>query len=159
MSRSASFLDGGVFGPMGDMRLDEIGTVLSDISDRRYAIHGDDPLSARATMEQTAKFTRDDWDPKIECFAEQTATATDFHLTARIRCWSTGTPFLRPRRNLHDPPERHVRAMQDHDHPHGLPPHGPRDREHLDPDARRHAACRADLAARGCRGRSGARDP
>jgi hypothetical protein len=55
------FLDGGVFGPVGDMRLDEIGTVLSDISDRRYTIHADDPLSARATMEQTASFTRDDW--------------------------------------------------------------------------------------------------
>jgi hypothetical protein len=60
------FLDGGVFGPVGDMRLDEIGTVLSDISDRRYTIHADDPLSARATMEQTAGFTRDDWAVKIE---------------------------------------------------------------------------------------------
>jgi hypothetical protein len=55
------FLDGGVFGPVGDMRLDEIGTVLSDLSDRRYTIHADDPLSARATMEQTAGFVRDDW--------------------------------------------------------------------------------------------------
>jgi predicted acyl esterase len=88
------FLDGGVFGPIGDMRLDDIGTVLSDISDRRYAIHGDDPLSARATMQQTAKFTRDDWDVKIECFAEQTATATDFHLTARIRCFNGDALFF-----------------------------------------------------------------
>jgi hypothetical protein len=70
------FLDGGVFGPVGDMRLDEIGTVLSDVSDRRYTIHADDPLSARDTMEQTAGFTRDDWAVKIHTFAEQTATAT-----------------------------------------------------------------------------------
>ena len=82
-----SFSDGGVFGPVGDMRLDEIGTVLSDISDRRYTIHADDPLTARATMEQSAGFTRDDWQVKIHCFAEQTATATEFHLTSHVRCW------------------------------------------------------------------------
>lgn len=82
------FLDGGVFGPIGDMRLDDIGTILSDISDRRYTIHPADPLSARATMEQTASFTRDDWHAKIHCFAEQTATKTEFHLTSRITCWS-----------------------------------------------------------------------
>lgn len=82
------FLDGGVFGPVGDMRLDDIGTVLSDISDRRYTIHADDPLSARATMRQTASFTRDDWHAKIDCFAEQTATATEFHLRSHVTCWS-----------------------------------------------------------------------
>jgi hypothetical protein len=85
------FLDGGVFGPVGDLRLDDIGTVLSDISDRRYTIRADDPLSARATMEQTASFTREDWDAKIRCFAEQTATRTAFHLTARVTCWSGET--------------------------------------------------------------------
>jgi hypothetical protein len=88
------FLDGGVFGPVGDMRLDEIGTVLSDVSDRRYTIHADDPLSARATMEQTAGFTRDDWAVKIHTFAEQTATADAFHLTARIRCWHDDELFF-----------------------------------------------------------------
>ena len=82
------FLDGGVFGPVGDLRLDEIGTVLSDVSDRRYTIRADDPLSARATMEQTASFTRDDWQAKIHCFAEQTATRTEFHLLSRMTCWS-----------------------------------------------------------------------
>ncbi|MEY8839859.1 hypothetical protein AB9K41_12620, partial [Cribrihabitans sp. XS_ASV171] len=82
------FLDGGVFGPVGDLRLDDIGTVLSDVSDRRYTIRADDPLSARATMEQTASFTRDDWQAKIHCFAEQTATRTEFHLLSRITCWS-----------------------------------------------------------------------
>ncbi|GAB4382965.1 CocE/NonD family hydrolase [Albidovulum sp.] len=82
------FIDGGVFGPAGEMRLEETGTVLGDISDRRYTIRADDPLSARATMEQSASFRRADWDARIRCFAEQTATATDFHLRARITCWS-----------------------------------------------------------------------
>ncbi|MDU8945756.1 CocE/NonD family hydrolase [Ovoidimarina sediminis] len=82
------FLDGGVFGPVGDLRLDDIGTVLSDISDRHYTIRADDPLSTRAVMEQTASFTREDWHAKIQAYAEQRATATDFHLTSRMRCWS-----------------------------------------------------------------------
>lgn len=88
------FLDGGVFGPVGDMRLDDIGTVLHDVSDRRYTIHPDKPLSARAVMEQEAGFSRDDWKVRIHCHAEQTATATDFHLTARIRCWNGDDLFF-----------------------------------------------------------------
>ncbi len=88
------FIDGGVFGPVGDMRLDEIGTVLTDVSERRYSIQADDPLTAHATMEQTAGFTRDNWQVKIHCFAEQTATATEFHLTARIRCWNGDALFF-----------------------------------------------------------------
>ena len=97
------FLDGGVFGPVGDMRLDEIGTVLSDISDRRYTIRADDPLSARATMEQTASFTRDDWVAKIQCFAEQTATKTEFHLLSRVSCWS-GDELIFEREETHTIP-------------------------------------------------------
>ncbi|NOD89101.1 MULTISPECIES: CocE/NonD family hydrolase [unclassified Ruegeria] len=82
------FLDGGVFGPVGDFRLDDIGTVLSDVSDRRYTIHPSDPLSAVATMEQTAGFDRDDWSAKIWTYSEQRATATEFHLTSRLKAWS-----------------------------------------------------------------------
>ncbi len=82
------FLDGGVFGPVGDLRLDDTGTVMSDISDRRYMIRADDPLSARATMTQTSCFSRDDWQARISCHAEQTATPTEFHLLSRMTCWS-----------------------------------------------------------------------
>jgi len=88
------FLDGGVFGPVGDLRLDDIGTVLGDVSDRRYTIHAADPLSARATMEQNASFTRDDWKVRIKTYSEQTATLTDFHLTARIECWNGDDLFF-----------------------------------------------------------------
>ncbi len=72
------FLDGGVFGPVGRMRLDDIGTELGDISDRQYHIRADDPLSARATMEQESLFERGDWSARIKTSAEQTATKTDF---------------------------------------------------------------------------------
>ncbi|WP_209835035.1 CocE/NonD family hydrolase [Ruegeria sp. HKCCE3926] len=82
------FLDGGVFGPVGDFRLDDIGTVLSDVSDRRYSIHPGDPLSAVATMEQTAGFDREDWSARIWTYSEQRATATEFHLISRLKAWS-----------------------------------------------------------------------
>ncbi|WP_299989091.1 CocE/NonD family hydrolase [uncultured Ruegeria sp.] len=82
------FLDGGVFGPIGDFRLDDIGTVLSDVSDRRYTIHPSDPLSAVATMEQTAGFEREGWSAKIWTYSEQRATATEFHLISRLKAWS-----------------------------------------------------------------------
>jgi len=88
------FIDGGVFGPVGDLRLDDIGTILSDVSDRIYAIKADDPLSAKATMEQTASFTRDDWRAKIWTYAEQRATKTEFLLTARIKCWDGEALFF-----------------------------------------------------------------
>ncbi|WP_209507938.1 MULTISPECIES: CocE/NonD family hydrolase [unclassified Ruegeria] len=82
------FLDGGVFGPVGDIRLDDTGTVLSDMSDRRYTIQPGAPLSAVATMEQTAGFDREGWSAKIWTHSEQRATATEFHLTARLKAWS-----------------------------------------------------------------------
>ena len=68
------------------MRL-ETGTELGDISERIYAIHPDDPLSARATMEQDSLFERGDWKVRIKTTSEQTATATEFILKARVECW------------------------------------------------------------------------
>ncbi|MEX0276806.1 MAG: CocE/NonD family hydrolase [Ruegeria sp.] len=82
------FLDGGVFGPVGDFRLDDTGTVLSDVSDRLYSIHPGDPLSAVATMEQTAGFEREDWSAKIWTYSEQRATKTEFHLISRLKAWA-----------------------------------------------------------------------
>ncbi len=81
------FIDGGVFGPVGRIRL-ETGTELGDVSERKYSIHPDDPLSARATMEQDTLFERGKWKVRIKTFSEQTATKTDFHLTSKIQCWS-----------------------------------------------------------------------
>ncbi len=87
------FLDGGVFGPVGRMRLDDIGTEMGDISDRIYRIHADDPLSCRATMDQESLFERGDWKVTIKTTAEMTATKTDFHLKATVTCWDGETEF------------------------------------------------------------------
>ena len=94
------FLDGGVFGPVGDLRLDETGTVLSDLSDRRYTIHPADPLTARATMTQETSLTREDWRVRIKTYAEQSATQTDFCLTARIECWNDDKLFFEDTQNF-----------------------------------------------------------
>lgn len=90
---SRLFIDGGVFGPVGSVKL-ETGTVLGDMSERIYSIRPDDPLTATASMEQTATFERDDWHVKIHTWSEQRASASAFHLTARIKCWSGDTLFF-----------------------------------------------------------------
>ena len=81
------FIDGGVFGPVGRVRLDDTGTEMTDISDRIYRIHPDDPLSAAASMEQEATFERGDWSVRVRTNARQTATATAFLLEATVSCW------------------------------------------------------------------------
>ena len=89
------FFDGGVFGPVGDLRLDDTGTVMGDISDRRYTIHPDDPLSASATMTQNAKFERGDWRAYIDTTSRMTATADAFHFEATVVCRDGETEFHR----------------------------------------------------------------
>ena len=90
---SRFFLDGGVFGPVGRLRLDETGTEMGDVSDRVYRIHPEDPLSARATMDQESSFERDDWNVRIETSSEMTATKTDFLLRASVTCWDGDEEF------------------------------------------------------------------
>lgn len=87
------FLDGGVFGPVGRMRLDEIGTELGDISDRIYNIKADDPLSAEATMEQESLFERGDWSARIKTRSRQIATLDTFIVTGTVECWDGDDKF------------------------------------------------------------------
>ena len=79
------FTDGGVFGPVGRIRLDETGTEIGGISERIYQI-GPDPLSARAVMIQTDEFKRGDWQPRIKTHAEMTCSKTQFILDAWVEC-------------------------------------------------------------------------
>ncbi len=88
------YVVGGVFGPIGRLKLDETGTEMGDISERLYSI-GADPLSARATMEQTATFNREDWNIRIETWSDMTATETEFHLTAHVECYDGEEQFHR----------------------------------------------------------------
>ncbi len=87
------YIDGGVFGPTGAVTLDT-GTTLTDASERIYTIHPDDPLSAKAQMTQESRFQRGDWDARIKTWSEQTATETEFLLTARVECWDGDALFF-----------------------------------------------------------------
>ena len=87
------YLDGGVFGPVGRVRLDDIGTELGDVSDRTYTIHPNDPLSAVASMDQEAHYVRGDWNIRIKTTARQTATADTFHIHATVECWDADSLF------------------------------------------------------------------
>jgi len=89
------FLDGGVFGPVGRLRLDDTGTEMGDISERIYSIHPDDPLSARASMTQDCRFHRDDWSVRIKTTAAMRATKTHFLLSATVECEDGDKPFHR----------------------------------------------------------------
>ncbi len=85
--------DGGVFGPVGRLRLDETGTEMGDVSDRVYRIHPQDPLPARATMDQESCFERDDWNVRIKTGSEMKATGTAFLLRASVTCWDGEEEF------------------------------------------------------------------
>ncbi len=87
------YIDGGVFGPIGRIRLEETGTELQDISERIYSIHPADPLSARAAMTQERTMQRGDWRVRIKTYSEQTATKEAFHLKATVECWIGEEPF------------------------------------------------------------------
>lgn len=90
---SKFFVDGGVFGPIGRVRLNDTGTEMGDISERTYRIHPDDPLSAVATMDQDAVFEREDWAIRVKTTAKMTASKTTFYLTATVDCWDGDEPF------------------------------------------------------------------
>ncbi len=89
------FIDGGVFGPIGKVRFDEIGTEFHDISERVYEIDPADPLSARAEMIQSRTLERGDWKVRMETFSEMTCTNDAFILTARCECWEGDILFHR----------------------------------------------------------------
>ncbi|QYX55577.1 CocE/NonD family hydrolase [Roseovarius sp. SCSIO 43702] len=89
---SRMMIDGGVFGPVGRIRLDATGTEMGDLSDRLYEI-GADPSSARAVMTQEGGFAREGWRPRIETRAEMWSDAETFHLRAVTRCYDGDALF------------------------------------------------------------------
>jgi hypothetical protein len=88
------FVDGGVFGPVGAFRIDEIGLEISHLLESEYRIRDDDPLSARAEVKQSYEMGRENWRVRIESSAAMTASRTDFHLTARLEATEGGEPFF-----------------------------------------------------------------
>ena len=95
ISRQRVFIDGGVFGPIGKVRFDDIGTQMHDVSERIFEIHPDDPLSARATMTQSRTMERGDWRVHLKTYSEMTCTKEAFILSAWCECWKGDEIFHR----------------------------------------------------------------
>jgi hypothetical protein len=81
------FIDGGVFGPAGLIRIDEIEQELGHVMTCEYRIRDDDPLSARAEVVQSYVMARGDWRVRIEARAAMSADAQAFHLAAGLEAY------------------------------------------------------------------------
>ena len=84
------FIDGGVFGPVGEVFFNEINTSFHDVSERCYRIHPKDPLSAKAEMKQTRRIKKENLDIFLETWSYQTSTVENFIIKAWCKCWENG---------------------------------------------------------------------
>jgi len=97
------YVDGGVFGDVGKIRLDDIDMELAHVFEKIYRIHPHDPNSAFAAMSQTYEMGRAGWQVRMVCGAEMTSSPALFELNAWVEAhegeksifrkeWRTRTP-------------------------------------------------------------------
>jgi putative CocE/NonD family hydrolase len=89
------FIDGGVFGDCGKLRLEDIGLELAHVSERIYRIKPEDPNSAHALMRQSYEMGRGDWQVRIETSAQMTSTPSSFELEAWVEAFEGERSVLR----------------------------------------------------------------
>jgi putative CocE/NonD family hydrolase len=78
--------EGGYLGPGRRWRIDETGTVIGHRISRRFATRDDDPLAARAAIEETMEIERGpDWRVKLETATRMRATANEFVVECEAR--------------------------------------------------------------------------
>jgi putative CocE/NonD family hydrolase len=71
----------------GQYRIDDIGTVVRYAKVKEFSIRGDDPSSARSLVATSARFTRDDWDARLETSILMTCDATHFHFRSKATAY------------------------------------------------------------------------
>ncbi len=81
----------------GAGRLDAIGLELEQSTTRRFRIRDDDPLWARAEVEQRMGLRRGTWAVRVETRTRLEATRTEFELRARLDAFE-GDTLVRARR-------------------------------------------------------------
>jgi uncharacterized protein len=101
------FIDGGVFGDCGKIRLDDIGVEMGHVFERIYRIKANEPNSAYAAMTQAYEMERGDWQVKVNAGAEMTSSRSTFELNAWIEAYEGSVSIFRrdwrasiPRNNL-----------------------------------------------------------
>jgi uncharacterized protein len=89
------FIDGGVFGPSGKVRLDSVDMEMGHLFERIYSVRPDDPNSAKASMTQTYEMGRAGWRIRIEAGAEMTSTVRTFEVTSWIEAYENDHSVFR----------------------------------------------------------------
>ncbi len=84
------FGDAGDFGGASLARIDEIDLTIGYTMRKTFRINEQDPLSARADIEQKTVFRRGDWKVRIECRTGVACDAENFHVTATLEAWEGG---------------------------------------------------------------------
>jgi putative CocE/NonD family hydrolase len=80
--------EGGYLGPGRRWRIDETGTVIGHRISRRFATRDDDPLAARAAIEETMEIERGpDWRVRLETATRMYATANEFIVECEARAF------------------------------------------------------------------------
>lgn len=80
----------------GKTRIRSHGMIAGSVGRETHSIFPDDPLSAKMTTHWTEELARDEgpwagWSIRTETYSAMTATATHFHLTARIEAYEGET--------------------------------------------------------------------
>ncbi|MGH7821454.1 MAG: CocE/NonD family hydrolase, partial [Candidatus Binatia bacterium] len=81
-----TFVDGGDFGAAGLARVDAIDLELGHSIRKRFRVR-DDPLSARAEIEQETRLSRGGWSARVETRTAFRATRETFELHAELRAF------------------------------------------------------------------------
>jgi uncharacterized protein len=89
------YVDGGVFGDVGKIRLEDIDVELAHVFEKTYRIHPADPNSAFAGMTQTYEMGRGSWQVSIRAGAEMTSSTATFDLNAWVEAYEGGTSIFR----------------------------------------------------------------
>lgn len=79
-----AFCDGGVFGPIGRILIEEIGLETHHVTERIFRIRPDDPSSAHYLMKQSYELARGGWRVRIDIHNEVTSDDTHFHVTSHV---------------------------------------------------------------------------
>ncbi len=67
----------------GRSRIDDIGTIIRYDKVKEFSITGDDPTSAKSLVTTSARFTRDQWDARLDTSILMTCDKRYFHFKSR----------------------------------------------------------------------------
>jgi len=78
----------------GDYVIDDIGTRLAFVKEKKFSVVRDDPLSAEGSVTFTVHYRRAGWDARVETQTRLHADAERFYLTGEVRAFDKGRKFF-----------------------------------------------------------------